>query len=115
MKSYLDGRQQCVQIEGVISEFTELACGVPHWSVLGQLKFCIYMLSISSIMRHHDIDFFIYADDTQLYDSFDLSNSNVALDRMNLYISDLRIWMSRNKLNINYSNNNYFIVFKAKC
>ena len=24
MKSYLDGRQQCVQIEGVISEFAEL-------------------------------------------------------------------------------------------
>ena len=28
MKLYLDGRQKCVQIEGVISEFTELACGV---------------------------------------------------------------------------------------
>ena len=28
MKSYLDGCQQCVQIEGVISEFAELAWGV---------------------------------------------------------------------------------------
>ena len=26
MKSYLGGRQQCVQIEGVISDFAELAC-----------------------------------------------------------------------------------------
>ena len=97
MKSYLDGRQQCVQIEGVISE---LACGVPQGSVLGPLKFCIYMLPIGSIMRHHDIDFHIYADNTQLYVSFDLSNPNVALDRMNLCISDLRIWMIRNKLMI---------------
>ena len=102
MKSYLDGRQQCIQIEGVISEFAKLACGVPQASVLGQLKFCIYMLLIGSIMRHHDIDFHIYADDdTQLYVSFDLSNPNVALDRMNLCISDLRIWMIRNKLKIN--------------
>ena len=37
MKSYLDGRQQCVQIKGVISKFAELACGVPQWSVLGSI------------------------------------------------------------------------------
>ena len=34
MKSYIDGRQQCVPIEGVISEFAVLACGVPQGSVL---------------------------------------------------------------------------------
>ena len=62
MKSYLDGRQQCVQIEGVISE---LACGLPQGSVLGPLKFGIYMLPIGSIMRHHDIYFYMYADGTQ--------------------------------------------------
>ena len=55
MKSYLDGRQQCVQIEGVISEIAGLDCGMPQGSVLGPLKFCIYMLPIGLIMRHHDI------------------------------------------------------------
>ena len=85
----------------MISEFTELTCGVLQGSVLGPLKFCIYMLPIDSIMRHHDIDFNIYADDTQLYVSLDLSNPNVALDRMNFCISDLRIWMTRNQLKIN--------------
>ena len=109
MKSYLDGRQQCVQIEGVISESAELACGVPQWSVLGQLKFCIYMLPIGSIMRHHDIDFQIYADDAQLYVSFDLFKHNVVLDRMNLCIADLQIWMIRNKLKINDSKTEFFI------
>ena len=91
MKSYLDGHKQCVRIEGVISELAELACGVPQGSVLVPLKLCIYMLPIGSIMRHHNIDFHIYADDTQLYVSFDWSNPNVALDRINLCISDLRI------------------------
>ena len=48
-------------------------------------------------MRHHDMDFHIYADDSQLYVSFDLSNTNVALDRMNLCISDLRIKVNDSK------------------
>ena len=61
-------------------------------------------------MRHHDIDFHIYANDTQLYVSFDLSNPNVALDRMNLYISDLQIWMIRNKLKINDSKTEFVMI-----
>ena len=63
---------------------------MPQGSVLGPLKFCIFMLPIGSIMRHHDIYFHI---DSQLYVSFDLSNPIVDIDRMNLCISDLRIWM----------------------
>ena len=110
MKSYLDDRQQCVQIEDAISEFAELACGVPRGSVLGPLKFCIYMLPIGSIMRHHYIYIHIYAEYTQLYVSFDLSNPNVALDRMNLFIADLRISMIRNKLKINDSKTEFLII-----
>ena len=44
-------------------------------------------------MRHRNIDFHFYADDTQFYVSFDCPNPNVALDCINLCISDLRIWM----------------------
>ena len=113
MKSYLDGRQQCVRIEGVISEFAELACGAPQGSVLGPLTLCIYMLPIGSMMRHHNIYFHFYADDTQWYVSFDLSNPNVALDRINLCISDLPICMIRNKLKINDSKTEVLIVISS--
>ena len=92
------------------SKFAELTFGVPQGSVLGPLKLCIYMLPIGSIMRHCDIYFHIYADDTQLYVSIDLSNPNVALDRMNLCISDLRILMIRNKLKINDSKTEFLII-----
>ena len=61
-------------------------------------------------MRHHDIYFHNYADDNQLYVSFDLSNHNVDLDRMNLCISDLRIWLITNKLKINESKTEFLII-----
>ena len=35
LKSYLQGRSQCVQIDGITSEFADLTCGVPQDSVLG--------------------------------------------------------------------------------
>ena len=35
LKSYMHGRSQCVQINGITSEFADLTCGVPQGSVLG--------------------------------------------------------------------------------
>ena len=43
LKSYLHGRTQCVQNEGIISEYTRLVCGVSQGTVLGPLNFCFYI------------------------------------------------------------------------
>ena len=105
LKSYLQDRTQCVQIDGIISEYAKLVCGVPQGSsVLGPWNFCMYMYPIGSILRHHGIDYHIYADDTQLYIKFDLSDPSIALEKINLCISDIRTWMIKNKLKINVGN-----------
>ena len=67
LKSYMHGRSQCVQIDGITSEFADLTCGVPQGSVLGPSNFCMYMCPLGSILRHHGINYHIYADDAQLY------------------------------------------------
>ena len=88
LRSYLQGRSQCVQIDGITSEFAELTCGVPQGSVLGPSKFFICMYPIGLILKHHGINYYIYADGTQLYISFDGPDPSVAIDKINTCLSD---------------------------
>ena len=110
LKSYLDGRTQCVQIDGIVSEYAKLVCGVSQGYVLGPLSCCAYMYPIGSILRHHGIDYHMYADDTQLYITFDLCDPTIALDKINLCISDLRTWMIKHKLKINDSKTEFMVL-----
>ena len=100
-ESYLTGRTQCVSVEGVLSELSELLYGVPQGSVLGPIEFCIYTIPLGAILRHYKIDYHIYADDTQLYCSFNIKSFNEVLHLVTNCISDIRSWMIKNKLKIN--------------
>ena len=62
-KSYLECRQQCVNVNGTLSDFLEeKPFGVPQGSVLGPLFFLLYINNIqSAILSSY---FHLYADDT---------------------------------------------------
>ena len=110
--SYFSDRTQRVQIDGILSEFASIVCEVPQGSVLGPLKFCLYMLPLSAILRFHKIGYHVYADDTQIYVSFKCDDPSQALGKMNACISDIRRWMILNKLKINDAKTE-FIVFRS--
>ena len=109
LKSYFSDRSQRVLIDNVMSGVANIVCGVPPGSVLGPLKFCLYLLPLGAILKYHGI----YADDTQLYISFKCNNPLASLPKLNNYIiSDIRVWMITNKLKINDSKTE-FIVFRS--
>ena len=110
--SYFSDRTQRVQIDGILSEFASIVCGVPQGSVLGPLKFCLYMLPLSAILRFHKIGYHVYADDTQIYVSFKCDDPSQALGKINACISYIRRWMILNKLKINDAKTE-FIVFRS--
>ena len=52
--SFIDHTQR-VQIDGILSDFASLLCGVPQGSVLGPMKCCLYLLPLGAILRHNNI------------------------------------------------------------
>ena len=101
LRSYLTNRTQTVCINGVKSTKRQLKCGVPQGSVLGPILFTVYTLPLGDIIRKHDLKFHLYADDTQLYLSFQPSRSTSAKIKMERCIHDIRKWMACNFLKLN--------------
>ena len=76
----------------------------------GTNEICLYLLPLCVILRHHNIGYHIYADDTQLYISFKCKDPLESLTRLNMCISDIRVWMIKNKLKINDSKTEFIII-----
>ena len=108
IRSYFCDRTHIVQIDGIMSDFASLLCAVPQGSVLGPMKFCLYLLPLGAIVRHHNIGYHIYADDTQLYMSFKCKDPLEPLTKFNMCIFDIRMWMIK-KFTINYSKTEFLI------
>ena len=99
--SYLSDRKQTVFINGIYSQSAHLTCGVPQGSVLGPVLFTLYASPLSTIIESHSLKHHFYADDTQLQDSASPENIQTLLTRTSECYSDVKNWMTNNKLKLN--------------
>ena len=65
-------------------------------------------------MRHYKIEYNIYADDTQLYCSFDKTSPDEALHAIHNCTSDIWSWTTGNKLKINDDKTEFLIITSPK-
>ncbi|XP_072039433.1 uncharacterized protein [Amphiura filiformis] len=79
---------------------------------MGPLQFTVYIYPIGSIIRNHSLMYHIYADDTQVYTSFNPkipSHSQLAVDRLQNCILELSNWMKSNNLKLNMDKTEFII------
>ena len=94
LNSYLNNRSMSVSIENSFSAPTPVRFGVLQGSVLGPILYSMYTAPLCDILSAH-----MYADDTQLYIPIENDNSNVY--RLEKCITDIKNWVTTNKLKLN--------------
>ena len=102
INSYLHQRSQWVSINRHHSPDITLSFGVQQGSVLGPLLFTMYVTPLADIANRFGLYYHFYADDSQLYVSFDpRTNSQNAARILESCISVIKNWMKSNMLKIN--------------
>jgi hypothetical protein len=102
--SYLSDRYQSITLQNMVSSPVSLRCGVPQGSVFGPKSFLMLTRAVERIAALYGVSVHLYADDTQLYVSFDLDDPDAlaaAKLRLEKCISHIAAWMKENKLKLN--------------
>ncbi|XP_039901842.1 uncharacterized protein LOC120742540 [Simochromis diagramma] len=99
--SYISERSFSVSANQIMSESTELLCGVPQGSVLGPILFLIYILPLSQIIQQFpEVSYHLFADDIQLYYLFKPTEAH-KLSNLIDCLTNIKQWLNNNCLQLN--------------
>ncbi len=101
-ESYLTARSFRVAWGGEVSKAHQLVTGLPQGSVIGPLLFSTIhnTTSLCPIIQAHGFSCHCYADDTQLYLSFQPDDPTVAA-QISGCLADISVWMKEHHLQLN--------------
>ena len=93
--SYLTGRNQVVDVDGVHSNPRDVTCGVPQGSILGPLLFLVYVNDMVSAVN---CKLLLYADDSALMVSH--RDTEVIQEQLCSELDAVNEWLIDNKLSL---------------
>ena len=95
IKSYLEGRTQTVEANGIRSLAGIVTCGVPQGSILGPLLFLCYINDMPMSVRCRVL---LYADDSALIVSG--KDPKIIAETLSKELGSCRQWLIDNKLSL---------------
>ena len=94
-----------------------IKCGVPQLSILGPFLFTLFITPVGDIYESFFIKYHGYADDQQVYCSFDPNEAqdiNRTVSMIEKCVWSIRSWMRVNRLKLNDAKTEV-ILFGTKC
>ena len=108
-RSYLNNRQQYVEVHGTKSPLLDIKFGVPQGSVLGPLLFLIY---INDLASHVELgEMVLFADDSNLITAEESSESLEIATYIEL--ANIQQWFQENGLVLNAGKSSY-VLFRSR-
>ena len=111
LSSYLESRSCGISVAGAFSQDIMLKYGLLQGSAVGPLGFILYTHVIGRILRLHNLNYHLYADDIQIYQTVDPKvpgDVACAIFKPTQCITDINCWMVNNKLKLNPDKTEFF-------
>ena len=104
-ESYVTGCSQSVIVNRLQSSIFDVQFGVPQGTVLGPVLYTLYTTPLGKTIKEHNINYHMYADDTQLYKSVPFSDLQLLVQSIEPCSGNVIKWMTDNKLKMNNEKN----------